>query len=330
MEYSKKATGAIFGTVIGILLAWLLLRSASGDGGTGAALESIVNRTTSADPLLLAWAFALFIISQVLRALRWMLLGFRRNYRFGLSMAVTSIHVGLGHLLPFRLADVAFVGLFRHFGEVPVGHGTASVVLAKLLDLMAMGVVIGSVLAAGVGEMALAAPLLVVAGFAGIVFLAPALRSLAVPARWLLSRLLPGGRVHWFDDLIEASSIRERKGRLTAAFLASILVWTAKLYMFSVLLESLGVTGIPQWKIFLASGITNIIMAIPVHGLLSIGTTEAGWTAAFAMVGVEGSMISSFDVVEAGFSVHILWLLMAVVLMIMALPLLAMDRRRRT
>ncbi|OPL18542.1 MAG: hypothetical protein AVO35_04210 [Candidatus Aegiribacteria sp. MLS_C] len=316
--------------MIGVILAWLLLRSAAGEGGTGAALDGIASRTTGADPMLLAWAFALFVLSQVLRALRWMLLGFRRNYRFGLSMAVTSIHVGLGHLLPFRLADLAFVGLFRHYGEVPVGHGTASVVLAKLLDLMAMGVVIGSAVAAGVGEMVLAAAVLVVTGLTGMVFLSPVLRFMAKPARWTLSRFLPGGRTHWYDDLIEASSVRGRKGRLAAAFAVSILVWAAKLYMFSVLLESLGVTGIPQWKIFLASGITNMIMAIPVHGLLSIGTTEAGWTAAFAMVGVEGSMISSFDVVEAGFSVHILWLLMALVLMIMALPLLAIDRRRNT
>jgi hypothetical protein len=99
--------------------------------------------------------------------------------------------------------------------------------------------------------------------------------------------------------------------------------------MFLLMLEALGVTGVPGWKIFLASGITNIIMALPINGLLSIGTTEAGWTAAFAMVGVEGSLISNFDIVELGFSVHILWMIMAVVLMLLAMPLLIWDGRRR-
>jgi hypothetical protein len=310
-------------------MAWLLLDWSAGEGGIPAALGNIVSRTAGADLAMISWAFALFLASQVFRALRWMLLGFRRNYRFSLSMAVTSIHVGLGHLLPFRLADVAFVGLFRHFGEVPVGHGTASVVLAKLLDLMAMGVVIGSAVAAGVGQLAFVAPVLVIVGFAGIIFLFPVLRILGRPARWILGKLVPGERTHWFDDMLEASELRGRKGRMTLAFLVSILVWVAKLSMFILLMEALGVTGVPEWKIFLASGITNIIMALPINGLLSIGTTEAGWTAAFAMVGVEGTLVSNLDIVEVGFSVHILWMLMAAFLMVLAVPLLAWDRRRR-
>ncbi|MBN2586228.1 MAG: flippase-like domain-containing protein [Candidatus Fermentibacteraceae bacterium] len=329
MKYSKKATGAIFGTLIGLALAWILLRSSAGEEGIASALENILRRTAGADRLLLVGAFALFLASQALRAVRWMLLGFRRRYRFSLSMAVTSIHVGLGHLLPFRLADVAFVGLFRHFGEVPVGHGTASVVMAKLLDLMAMGAVIGSAAAAGVGDLAFVAPVIALAGFAGIIFLSPILRALGVPVRWILERFFHGRKTHWFDDLVSASSVRGRKFNLTMAFLVSILVWVAKLSMFLLMLEALGVTGVPGWKIFLASGITNIIMALPINGILSIGTTEAGWTAAFAMVGVGGSISSNFDIVELGFSVHILWMIMAVVLMLLAIPLLIRDGRRR-
>jgi len=329
LKYSKKASGAIFGTLAGLVLAWLLLRASAGEGGVGSALENILDRTAGVDPSMLAFAFALFLASQLLRALRWMLLGFGRKYRFSLSMAVTSLHVGLGHLLPFRLADVAFVGLFRHYGEVPVGHGTASVVFAKLLDLMAMGVVVGSAASAGLGEMLYAAPVLVVIGFAGIIFLLPILRTLSRPARWMLERFLPGRRTHWFDDLLAASELRDRKGKIALAFLISILVWLAKLSMFCFLLESLGVSGIPGWKIFLASGVTNIIMALPVHGLFSIGTTEAGWAAGFAMVGVEGSLISGVDIVEVGFSVHILWMLMAVFLMLLSVPLLIWDGKRK-
>lgn len=329
MKYSKKTTGAIFGTIIGLLLAWILLRSSAGEDGISSTIGNILQRTAGVDICLLAGGFALFLASQVLRALRWMLLSFRRSCRFSLSMAVTSIHVGLGHLLPFRLCDVAFVGLFRHFGEVPVGHGTASVFFAKLLDLMAMGVVIGSAVAAGAGDLAWAAPLLMAVGFAGIVFMSPVIRAFGPPARWILAKLVPGGKSRWFDDLLDASSVEGRRVKLTLAFLVSIFVWMTKLSMFVLLLEALGVTGIPHWKIFLASGVTNIILALPIHGLLSIGTTEAGWTAAFAMVGVEGSLVMNFDIVETGFSVHILWMLMAVVLMILALPLLVWDSKRK-
>jgi len=327
LKYSKKTSSAVFGTVIGLVIAWLLLNSSVGSEGISSAIGNIFSRIARTDKLLLLGAFLLFLTSQILRAFRWMLLSIGRKYRFTLSMAVTVIHVGLGHLLPFRLADVAFVGLFRHFGEVPVGHGTAKVFLAKLLDLMAMGVVIGSAVAAGAGEMALLVPILLLAGFLGIIFMFPLLKIVQKPVQWIYYRILHLDRPRWFDDLLEASSVRDRKGKLASAFLISILVWISKLTMFCLLLEALGVTGVPGWKVFLASGVTNIIMALPINGLLSIGTVEAGWTAGFAMVGIEGLAISNMNIIELGFSVHILWTLMAVLMMIMAIPLLRIDSK---
>ena len=328
MKYSKKIWGALLGTVAGLFIAWLLLSHSTGEAGIAKALANIFNRVMAADTGLLLGAFGLFFASQVLRAVRWMILSFQDSYPFSLSMAVTSIHVGLGHLLPLRMADVAFVGLFRYFGAVPVGHGTAKVFFAKLLDITAMGVVIGSAAAAGAGEMALAAPLLVLVGLAGIAFMFPVLKFLSRPLRWILARISPGGKVHWFEDLLRASSTRNRKGRLMLAFVVSIGVWISKLSMFCLMLAALGITGVPVWKVFLASGVTNIIMALPIHGLLSIGTVEAGWAAGFAMVGVEGAAIASINIIELGFSVHILWMTMAVLLMIMAIPVLAFHRSK--
>jgi len=329
LKYSKKLAGAIAATIIGLILAWLLLRFSVGSGNINQAISSILDRITRADILPLIGAFLLFLLSQVFRGFRWLFLSYGRKYRFSLSIAVTAIHIGLGHLLPFRLADVAFVGLFRHFGKVPVGHGAANVFFAKLLDLMAMGVVIGFAVAGGMGEMALFAPILVLAGYLGIFFMFPVLKFAGKPVQWFLSRVLHVNRSHWFDDLLEASSVKGRKGRLASAFLVSILVWISKLLMFCFLLESLGITGIPLWKVFLVSGVTNIIMALPIHGLLSIGTVEAAWAAGFAMVGIEGLVSANMNIIELGFSVHIIWMLMAIILMIFAIPLLWYDSRIR-
>lgn len=328
MKYRGKLTGAIFGTAAGLLLAWLLLRGSAGGSGVSKAAANVIDLIRGADHTLLLAAFGLFLASQFLRALRWILLEIERKYGFTLSAAVTAIHVGLGHLLPLRLADLAFVGLFRRYGSVPVGHGTANVVFAKLLDIMAMGVVVGSVAAGGIGNLVIAAPALVLVGFLGILFMSPLLRRIGRPVRWLLGRIVPGDRTHWFDDLLAASSVKGRKRRLLAAFAVSVLVWAAKLYMFVLLLESLGVTGIPEWKIFLASAVTNVVMALPVHGLLSVGTVEASWTAAFAVVGVDGGALHGVNIVELGFSVHILWMLMAVLPMLFALPVPLLLNRR--
>ncbi len=329
MRFNRKLTSAVFGIILGLFLSWLLLSTSGGQGGITAALNSIFNRVADADTGLLLGAFALFLLSQILRAFRWIILSFNRKIPFSLSMPITSIHIGLGHLLPVRLSDIAFVGLLRHFGAVPVGYGTATVVSAKLLDLTAMGIVIGSAVAAGVGEMALVAPILVLIGSLGIIFMNPLLRVVRKPIVWILQKLLPGGKTHWFDDLLEASAIQGRKGKIASAFVVSLVNWICKLMMFCLLLESLGITGIPLWKIFFASGVTDLTMALPVHGLLSLGTLEAGWAAVFAMVGIEGIIASGTNVIELGFSIHLLWMFMAVFLMILAIPWLWFRSRKK-
>ncbi len=320
MRFNKKFASAAFGIIFGLFLSLLLLSTSGGHGGISAALNNIFNRVADADTGLLLGAFALFLLSQILRAFRWMILSFGRKVPFSLSMPVTSIHVGLGHLLPVRLSDVAFVGLFKHFGAVPVGYGTATVVFAKLLDLVAMGIIIGSAVAAGVGEMILVAPILVITGCLGIIFFVPLLGAVRKPVLWILQKLLPGGKTHWFDDLLEASTVRRKKGKMASALLVSLVAWISKLLMFCLLLKSLGITGIPLWKIFFASGVTDLTMALPVHGLLSLGTVEAGWAAGFAIVGIEGIVASGTNIIELGFSVHLLWMFMAVFLMILAIP----------
>ena len=320
MISNRKIVSTAFGIILGIFLSWLLLSTSGGHGGIAAALNNIFNRVVEADTGLLLRAFALFLLSQILRAFRWMILSFGRKVPFSISMPVTSIHVGLGHLLPVRLSDVAFVGLFKHFGAVPVGYGTATVVFAKLLDLVAMGIIIGSAVAAGMGEMVLVAPILVITGCLGIFFIVPLLGTVRKPVLWIFRKLLPRSKTLWFDDLLEASTVRRRKGKMASALIVSLAAWISKLLMFCMLLESLGITGIPLWKIFFASGVTDITMALPVHGLLSLGTVEAGWAAGFAMVGIEGIVASGTNIIELGFSVHLLWMFMAVFLMILAIP----------
>ena len=315
-------------TVASLALSWLLLSVFGGGTSALTAVGQILERVRDAEPGYLLSALGLFFISQVLRAFRWMVLSFDRKMDFSLSMPLTSVHVGLGHLLPLRLADVAFVGLLRHLGTVPLGYGAATVIHAKLLDLVAMGLVIGIAVAAGVGEAALAAPILAAIGCAGIFFLLTMLRVIRRPVEYVYGRISGKKKFRLYDDLVSASSVKGRLGRISTAFLLSLGTWISKLSMFCFLLASIGITGIPIWKVFFASGITDLTMALPVHGLLSMGTVEAGWAAGFAMVGIEGIVSSGVSIVELGFSVHLLWLAMAVLLMLMALPWLILHNKR--
>ena len=321
----RRTARALAGVVLGGVLAWLLIRSS---GGLAAVLDSVRQSISGADGGLLAAALGLFVASQLLRAVRWKVLSLRTEIGLGSAVPLTSVHIGLGHLLPVRLSDVAMVGLFRHHASVPLGDGTGVVIVSKLLDLVAMGSVVAVVVAAGTGGAAAAvAPAVAAAGVLGVLLMPWVLRWVRRPVAALSTRLSRGhALLRWYRELRCASSYRNSPLRLVAGLGISLGVWILKMLMFLMLLRAVSqpLGGLPVWKLFAAFAVTDLTMALPVHGLLGVGTVEAGWTAGFALAGVGGA-----EVVQAGFSVHILWLAMAILVMLVALPVVLAGRRSR-
>jgi uncharacterized membrane protein YbhN (UPF0104 family) len=311
-----RTARALAGVVLGAVLAWLLAR---GSGGVEEVTRSVVVSLSQADPGLLAAALGLFLGSQVLRAFRWRLLSLRTDLPMARSLPLTSVHIGLGHLLPVRLSDVAMVGLFRHHASLPLGDGTGVVIVSKLLDLVAMGSVVAVVVAMGAGgAAAVAAPAVAAAGVVGVLLLPGLLRLVRRPVGAAALRIAGGHKLlRWFRELRCASSFRRSRGRLAGGLALSLLVWVMKMMMFLMLLRAVspGLGGLPLWKLFTAFAVTDLTLALPVHGLMGIGTVEAGWTAGFAMAGIRGA-----EVVRAGFTVHIIWLAMAMGIMVLASP----------
>ena len=183
---------------------------------------------------------------------------------------------------------------------------------------MAMGLVVSGVAAFSLsGLMVNVVPMiLVVLSGLLIVFLPGILSLLRGP---ILSLFRTGRPASWYVDLCDSVRSPDRKARLSLGLLVSILAWGCKLGMFTCLLVSLGVRDIPLWKIFFASAVTDLTMALPVHGLMSMGTVETGWVAGFAVVGISG-------MVEVGFAVHLLWLALAVVISCLCVPWLLVLR----
>ncbi|MBN1433502.1 flippase-like domain-containing protein, partial [Candidatus Fermentibacterales bacterium] len=163
-------TRVVVATLIGLALALLLLRTT---GSADRAVREILYILSRTRPSWVAWGALLFLVSQAARALRWKVVTFRRELRLGLLLPLTAVHIGLGHVLPVRLSDVAYVALARRLGSLPVGDGTASVALSKLLDLMAMGLVVAGAASLSIpGSFSYLAPLgVAVAGGLGIALL---------------------------------------------------------------------------------------------------------------------------------------------------------------
>jgi hypothetical protein len=317
------AARAALAIIAGVVVTWLLL----GASGSEAALRISEVRGVlgAADRTCLGWAALLYVASIVLRAVRWSLLAQRSDAKPLRLLPVTAVHVGLGHILPARLSDVLMIGLLRGLLGVRTAHGTAAVLLSKLLDLLVVGLVVAFAVAggSGSGRMTAAAAAILIGALAGLVFL----RRLLEGFRKLAGRILEGRPrlARFLADLSEASGIwQEQPRRTLAAALVSIAIWLAKLFMFVELVSAIHLAGLPTWKIFFAAAVTELIMALPVQGLFSLGIAEAGWAAGLAMVGVGGE-----KAVISGFSIHLIWMTMAIGLMILALPALPFAAKGR-
>jgi hypothetical protein len=314
-----RTARVILAIAAGAALTWLLL-GATPESASG-RISSIVSIIAGSNPRMIAAAAAMYAGSLLLRAWRWKALAFRSPAPLGRILPVTAIHAGLGHVLPVRLSDVAVVGLLRTSAGVPLGEGAATIIMSKLLDLASMGLVILLALVWGLeGTLALVSAGLLVTGTIGMLALPRILGRLERP----LGRVLrPGGRAaSFYTSLISACGLwSHSRSRFAAASAISVAAWGLKLGMFVALTAAVRLEGIPVWQVFFAGALTDLIMAVPVHGLFSLGTAEAGWAAGFALAGVTGERV-----IVAGFGVHLIWMAMAVTCMLVSLPLVAQGR----
>lgn len=297
----------------GLAATWLMLGA---DADTASSrISSIVRDISVASPGLIAAAAVLYALSLLVRAWRFRALAFRSSASIGTILPVIVVHAGLGHVLPVRLSDVALVGLMRTSAGIPAGHGTAAVIMAKLLDLCSMGLLVFAAVAGGLGGAPIAVSLALLAlGAAGLALLPAVLGVLEKP----IERLTGGrsGIAGFLAGLKDASGLwRHSRNRFFGAALLSMTAWSLKLAMFALLARAVGLADVPVWQAFVAGALTDLVMAVPVHGIFSLGTAEAGWAAGFALAGVTGE-----KVIIAGFGVHLLWMAMAVLLMLVCLP----------
>ncbi len=216
-------------------------------------------RAAAADPLGLAVALGAYALAFALRAALWC----RALPGLGFGQSLAAIHVSLAgnHLLPLRLGEPLRVVSAVRRARVPVGAATASTVLlrsADLLAVVAIAAVLGPALAEGL------------VGGAGVP-LAVASAAALVGAAWWLTRVVRrlGPSRGWLALALP--------GAAAAWLLESVLVWTCAGWA--------GIDLSPRdAALVTAVTIAAQIVAIAPGGL---GTYEAAATAALVAVGAE-------------------------------------------
>jgi hypothetical protein len=259
-------------------------------------LRTVLTTAKNLAPAPLAWFGVLLVGSIAARALRfWILLG--RTVPLKLVAGFTLVRNLFVDLLPARLGELSLVYLVVKRGGRPIEDGVAVLVLAFLLDLIALAPLLGvAILTVGWGanlptgwligsSMALAA-----AAYAALRTAAPVARGVAA----VVERRAHGR----FEKLAEklrllaGSLARAREERvLLPALLVSLVLRLCKyggIYCLILsIMTPLGYTtgGLGFFQVFLAAASAEMAAALPVHGLAGFGTYETAWTFSFVQLG---------------------------------------------
>lgn len=201
-------------------------------------LSRLANELASARYIYVLPCVVFLLVGLVTRALRWRVL-LSDLLPVGRAFSIMNVAYLVNNILPLRIGEVARAYLAtRHHPPVPVPTTISTIVVERLLDLMAILVLLGLALLAGplpdeLRAAGLITAPMVIVGFLVLVVLAARRRFTQALVAWLAVRVPLLERIrfqvivdHFLDGLMPITQPRS---------LASALVWTAVSWGFSVL-----------------------------------------------------------------------------------------------
>jgi uncharacterized membrane protein YbhN (UPF0104 family) len=250
--------------------------------------------------LVLLAAMAAFAFISV-RAWRYrLLLGNGQARRLRTILAVTLSSWGASLILPGPSGDAAFVVLARTRLNAPVAVGVGAALLSRLLDVASLLLI--ALVMAPLAGVALPGPLLG-GGVALAVLIAAGLTALfwSRPRRALsgwLERLALPPRIHErLHVAIEELGSGSRPLLLVAATLAArIATGLQYFFLFAALDHPLSLV-----QVWFALSIRTLLLAVPIQGLVGLGTMQLWWTAALTLLGWPAD-----EALAASLTVHLL------------------------
>src|ERR1700737_1112325 len=229
-----------------------------------------------------------------------LLLGNGQPRRMRTILGVTLSSWGASLILPGRSGDAAFVMLARTRLKPPVAVGVGAALLSRLLDVASLLLVV--LITAPLAGVILPRPLLG-AGVALALRLAAGLTALfwSRPrrriVRWLERLALPASIHERLHFAVEELGSGGRPALLVAATLAARVATGLQYFaLFAAIDQPLSLV-----QVWFALSIRTLLLAVPVQGLVGLGTMQVWWTAALTLLGWPAE-----EALPASLAVHLL------------------------
>lgn len=276
----RIAVGLVFS---GLLVAALL---------TQVDLARVGATLGDASPALLGLGLALYVVLGALRAWRFRVLV--PGARFSSLFAINLIHLLLLRVMPMRTGELGFAWLMKKSGDAGFTQSLVGLLLLRVLDLTTVlvcyAVSVAALRAPGDPRSAGLVALVALAGVLAALFVRPVLRlahriAEALAARLGLDRFARVERVRRVIGDAVAWSLGLSRAALSYATALTVVQWIVSFVFVYVLALAMRLdVSLPQAVL---GGVGTIVSTmLPIPGIGTFGTLEAGWAAGFGLAGV--------------------------------------------
>lgn len=230
-------------------------------------------------PQSLAIAFALMLVSYLLRALRFYdFFHASCHGHFPRLLRITVLHNFFNNMLPMRSGETAFPLLMKQHFNLPYRHSAPALLWLRLLDLYALLLLAAFSLQEQLPlPQPLRWPLMV------LLLVAP---LLVLPLQNALNRFLSSHHKRWANKAAELMhALPKSPWPFVRALFWTLINWTLKVAVYAWLLgQFLPLSFTQSWMGATTGELSSVL---PVHGVAGAGTYEAGILAGLLPWGVD-------------------------------------------
>jgi len=271
----RFAAGAV---VSGLILAALLSFTDAN------AVASVLAKT---NPIGALAGLGLYALAYVPRALRLRAVGLKAPFRT--LLAISLVHAAINKLMPLRAGELSYPWLARRVAGQGIGQAFLGLVYLRILDIVGVALLFAATLAfrgsrfRGDVTWSLAFALaLLVASVAALLFLRPLLRLTIALGERLAG---PRGILERARRAVEAFPNLGLRAHLGLGAL-TVVAWLFVYGTYYTLLSAFGF-AMGGAETVLGSTAGVIASVLPLQGLGSFGTLEAGWAMGMVLVGMD-------------------------------------------
>lgn len=293
----------ISAVIISVVLVALLLSQIS--------IGGIAQTLVSVGLIYLAISFVLYAFIYLFRALRFrILLGNKVSLRE--LFPIVCVHNMVNSILPARTGEVSYVYLTRKLHNVSVGEGIASLMVARVFDLISVSLlffisalmiqdlpaIFANAVWAIVSLMVVFVVLLIVLLYFGeslLNLVRKFLQRLNLEKKRFIGYLLRKG-----EETVESLSIIKSTGKIIETIAVSIGIWLC-LYSSNYILVTAMDIELSFFAVLLGSTFALLTTILPIQGIVGMGTIEGGWTLGFMGLG-----LTKEAAITSGFGIHII------------------------